>query len=1195
MKRYHAKAVSLLMVFVMVFSLAVVSFSAATEYTEGIPVSYKESYEGYCTLKTGVGYTYGGGCIAAKMWVNNNPAVCAWQARYNPLDGTVYATKYYLSQDALRSKLFYWLLVANDETAKEYKAVAKTYWEKGRSSSDTTEYWLESLVHSGVDYLQQNRGMIQTTVSWRENLIKLIDEVENWKDVPNGYKVFYYYPEGSNKQSIMSCETPIDIRLIKRSTNPEVTNGNPNYSFEGIQYYFSKGNKDAYFKTTSDNYVGMVKLDKNGEADTYEGSRKTLRFLSPGTYYVREYENNVRKASGYKLNPKIYTVTVTADNSYANPVILEVEDEPEILPNAKIIKKSANPEITDGNECYSVKGAKFNVYKTMTDARGKTNAYKENLETDDEGVAVIEAIEPGTYYVREIEAPKGYELSDDIATLVVKDDTESKAEVVIKNQPGNDPAVLSIYKNDPDHVEKDEHGNDVKKPIPGVEFEICYYDADPTTTLTLEDLGDKTPKRTWVIKTDSNGGAALGNKWKVDGSDDFYYQYNAAGQPFGNAVVPIGCLTLTEKQEAPGYYKDTTVRFARVTEDMAKNNELIKFSDTALTNDSIDYPNYETVTHVSKKDITTQEEKPGAHLKVTDKDGAVVDSWISTDEEHIIKGLTVGETYTLTETLAPDGYVTSSDVTFTVLDGGKVTTVIMYDDITKYEFIKVDENGKPLTGAVLKVEEVSDREGKFVEEWTTDGTAHKIYGKLVVGRTYKFSEVKAPAGYVLAKPEIFVVGNNSELHTLTAKNVLTETLVSKKSITTMEELPGAELVVTDKDGKEVDKWTSTNEEHNIKGLNPGETYTLTETIAPDGYVISNSIQFTVNTDGTVTEVEMVDDTTKFEFIKVNTKGEPVEGCVLRIEHFKGVYAVDAATPDEIVTQEVWEPVEGEEWTTDEEDTPHVVHAKLVVGERYRLVEVSAPEDYALAKPVEFTVENTAETVEIKMVNTVTSVTKTDINGDKEVPGATLIVRDKDGNIVDQWVSTDEAHHVKNLTVGETYTLEESIPAPGYVTADPIEFTVTEDGVDTDLTMKDAPTKVVVRKLDDSNKPVKGAKLQLLDKDKKVIDEWVSDGTDHLIEGKLVVGETYTLHEVSAPTGYELAKDIEFTVKDTADKQEIRMVDVYKVSTPDQPTSPPNSGTVKSGQGTWGLMIAVGVILLSVACVAFFRRKKENEI
>ena len=325
---------------------------------------------------------------------------------------------------------------------------------------------------------------------------------------------------------------------------------------------------------------------------------------------------------------------------------------------------------------------------------------------------------------------------------------------------------------------------------------------------------------------------------------------------------------------------------------------------------------------------------------------------------------------------------------------------------------------------------------------------------------------------------------------------------------------------------------------------------------------------------------MFDDTTKFSFIKVDEDGKPVEGAVLRIEEFKGtVESENIATADEASpASEIWEPVEGEEWTTDKDGTPHEVNGKLVVGKRYRLVEVKAPKGYNLATPVEFTVENTAEPVEVTMVNTTTKVNKTDITGDKEVPGAKLIVRDKDGNIVDEWISTDEHHNVENLIEGETYTLEEIIPAPGYVTADPIQFTVTKDGISTNVTMKDAPTKIVVRKLDESNKPVSGAKLQILDKDKKVIEEWTTDGKDHLIEAKLVVGETYTLHEVSAPDGYEVAKDIEFTVKDTADEQIVTMTDkaVVKVSTPDQPTKSSTTGgsTVQTGQGSTYLMIAV---------------------
>lgn len=877
--------------------------------------------------------------------------------------------------------------------------------------------------------------------------------------------------------------------------------------------------------------------------------------------------------------------------------LMSIEETP--VGGFTIKKTSANPSITDNNNCYSLKDAEFTVYSDEATTKVVTT-----VTTDELGIAEISDLNEGTYYFKETKAPKNYAINNKLFTVTVKaGDPVTENVIEVPEQPGNDPAALIIFKNDPDHIEKDENGKDVKKGLAGVEFKLSYYDADPEVTNTLADLGDRAPVRTWILKTDLQGIAWLDKDWKVSG-DDFYYQTNSSGERFGAPVVPIGCLTLEEIKEADGYVIDKTVRFARVTEDMAKNHTSISFSDTALTNDSIDYPNHRTTTKISKKSITTQDELPDAHLKVTDKDGKTVDSWISTTESHIIRGLTVGETYTLTETIAPKGYSTSSSIDFTVLSGGKTTEVTMYDDYTKYKFIKIDEHGNPLEGAVLRVEELTDSEDKFVEEWTTDGTEHEIIGKLVVGKSYKFSEVKAPKGYTLATPHSFKVGDDSYTHVLKMENIITKTNVSKKSITTQDELPGAQLVVKDMNGNIVDKWTSTNEEHLIEGLEPGKSYILSETIAPDGYIISSDIEFTVKDDGSVTNVEMYDDTTKLKFIKVDENGNPVEGAVLRIEEFKGNDVAESiATADEAApVTEIWEAVDGEEWTTNKEGTPHEVIGKLAVGKRYRLVEIEAPKGYNLAAPVEFTVENTAEPVEVTMVNTTTKVNKTDITGEKEVPGATLIVRDKDGNIVDEWTSGDESHNVENLIEGETYTLEEKIPAPGYVTAEPISFTVKDGGISTLVGMKDAPTKIVIRKLDDNNKPVSGAKLQILDKDKKVIEEWTSDGKDHLIEAKLVVGETYTLHEVSAPDGYTIAKDIEFTVKDTADEQKVTMIDVYtggsKISTPDQPTKiTSNQGgggaVVQTGQGTWGLMIAVAVIMLSAAVVVCLRKKRES--
>lgn len=855
-----------------------------------------------------------------------------------------------------------------------------------------------------------------------------------------------------------------------------------------------------------------------------------------------------------------------------------------------IQKKSANTDITNGNSCYSLKGAEFTVYSDSAATKKITSAV-----TDDKGYAEVNNLTPGTVYVKETKAPKGYTINSKIFSVNIKSGDKPSANVLeVTEQPGNDPAALIIYKNDPEHVEKDENGNDVKKAIAGAQFELSYYDADPETTKTLSDLGNKQPTRTWILESDSRGITRLGDSWKVSG--DEFYRISAQGTP----VVPIGCLTLKEIKTDPRYQIDPTVRFARVTKESADNHEIIKFSDSDLVNDSIDYPNHQTTTEISKKSITTQDELHGAGLKVTDKNGEVIDEWVSTDKAHIIRGLIVGDKYTLTETLPVSGYSTAEPVEFTVLGNDKVTKVVMYDDVTKYKFIKIDGKGKALSGVTLRVEEISDRADKFVEEWTTDGTPHEIVGKLVVGKSYQLIEVHTLDGYYLAEPVTFKVSDDSDIHTITMKNFISTTYISKKSITTEEELPGAELVVKDKDGNIVDEWTSGDEEHLIEGLKIGETYILTEKISPDGYVVSSDIEFTVNPDGTATHVDMTDDITKFKFIKVNEDGDPVDGAVLRIEEFKGTAK---ATSDEAAHDtEIWEPVPDEEWTTDKDGTPHEVNGKLVVGKRYRLVELSAPKGYNLASPVEFTVENTAEPVEVKMVDTTTQVTKTDITGENEIPGARLIVRDKDGNIVDEWISGEEHHNVENLIEGETYTLEEVVPAPGYVTASPIEFTVTKNGISTAVTMKDAPTKVVIHKLDDNNKPVSGAKLQILDKDKNVVEEWTSDGTDHIIEAKLIVGETYTLHEVSAPEGYEIAKDIEFTVKDTAEEQEVTMIDVYKgdskISTPDQPTKSSSSqaggATMQTGQSALGVFIALAVLVISAACIMLYRKKRNDK-
>lgn len=138
-----------------------------------------------------------------------------------------------------------------------------------------------------------------------------------------------------------------------------------------------------------------------------------------------------------------------------------------------------------------------------------------------------------------------------------------------------------------------------------------------------------------------------------------------------------------------------------------------------------------------------------------------------------------------------------------------------------------------------------------------DETTHMIRGT-AEDQEYVITELKSPAGYATAKPVTFKTGENKNL-TVEMIDEITRVEVSKQDITTHKELPGATLVVKDKEGNVLDEWVSTSEPYIIKNLTVGETYTLSETIAPDGYKIAQSIDFKIKDTGEVQNVVMYDE------------------------------------------------------------------------------------------------------------------------------------------------------------------------------------------------------------------------------------------------------------------------------------------------------------------------------------------------
>ena len=219
------------------------------------------------------------------------------------------------------------------------------------------------------------------------------------------------------------------------------------------------------------------------------------------------------------------------------------------------------------------------------------------------------------------------------------------------------------------------------------------------------------------------------------------------------------------------------------------------------------------------------------------------------------------------------GYILSDkEYAVSISDDGEVIEITAENKPVTVEISKRDVYGNELVGAEMVLE---NADGETVDKWTSDGTNH-IVSKLGAGE-YVLKEIAAPDGYVIAtdiKFTVDVYGN------VTVENVdstavsdngyplivmvddTTKVRISKQDVTTGEELPGATLQIIDENGNVVEEWVSTNEPHMIEGkLIAGKEYTLKEIIAPEGYEVTNEIKFTVNADGTVTEVVMYDEHT----------------------------------------------------------------------------------------------------------------------------------------------------------------------------------------------------------------------------------------------------------------------------------------------------------------------------------------------
>lgn len=441
-----------------------------------------------------------------------------------------------------------------------------------------------------------------------------------------------------------------------------------------------------------------------------------------------------------------------------------------------IMKKSANPEITDNNPCYELKGAEYGVYKTKADATNDKNKVNtliigkyDDTEKNKNWSNEIE-LEAGTYYVKETKAPKGYGLNPNAVKVVIeagKNTWIGEESNDFVDYPQSDPVRILLGKVDKETNKNKPQGS---ASLAGAEFTVKYYkglyDEDPAKS-------GQTPARSWVLKTNENGFATLSSKYKISG-DDFYYAST------GDPTLPVGTITIQETKAPTGYFINDKV-FVRKIVAGGNKEGVDTYNQPEVLEKVIKF-------NIKKVQVGTTTPVSGAVFSHTKPDGTTES--LTTDEkgEITITGLASG-THKIKEIKSPDGYqLNPNEVVFNVASGtGKITftsgTNSLVTQGTKdsgdgyatfadmvnpfdLKITKTNEHGKVLKGAEFTL--YSDEGCKnVVDTQTSDDKGLLTFKNLDVEKTYYFKETKAPKGYRIPVDE----NGNAYVHSVYVKSV----------------------------------------------------------------------------------------------------------------------------------------------------------------------------------------------------------------------------------------------------------------------------------------------------------------------------------------------------------------------------------------------------------------------------------------
>ena len=949
--------------------------------------------------------------------------------------------------------------------------------------------------------------------------------------------------------------------------------------------------------------------------------------LKCGNYRIEE----VSAPDGYTQNTQYVEIKVDKNTAYqmdsvSGDAIITVTYENHPVKGKLVIHKSGETLKSFKKDFVyeetSLEGAEFEIYAAediftpdhQVDEQGNRHVIyaKDTLvktvTTDKNGEAVIKDLPLGKYRVKETKTPAGFVLNPDSqeVSFIYKDQNTPEIEEKLEFSNERQKVELSVEKQDAE----------TGKALKGATFGLYNKEAISS--------GDKV-----IVKADTLLQEITSNE---------------KGKAAFTLDLPLGRYYVKELQAPAGYVSsDEILEFDATYQ--GQDVKTIKLKSVKK--------NQPTTVEVTKADITTGTELDGASMSVLDKDGNVIDSWTSVkDSPHVIKRLQVGKTYILREELAPYGYLRATDVEFTISDTAEVQKVKMEDEVPvarllvnkKGEFLDsvslldnakgmiehlfnyVTGNLTDVTFNVYAAEAIRAADGvsadyyaadELVGSITTDGNGTAKMDNLPLGRYY-IVEKETSHGYVLDNEPRYVDltyrDQDTPLVTYSAdwqnarQRVQVEVLKKEKDSDKVLSgaifgLYAADDIVSSKGKVLLAKDTlielkTTDEEGKIQfvaDLPVDSRYYIKELAAPDGYVTDQEPQeFTFEYQGSGTSVAeyaftFEDEQTTVELSKADlTDKKELPGASLKVTD------EDGNTVDE--------------WVSKEE--AHIIKG-LIVGKKYKMTETKPADGYVTAESIEFTVENTKEVQKHQMLDDVTKVeiSKKDIADSSEVPGAKLIILDKDGKKVESWTSTDKPHMVEKLPVGE-YTLREEQAPDGYLIAEDVKFTVKDTGKVQKVKMKDAHPygKLVIKKTDSTSKAaLPGAEFELREKESgKVVEKLVTDKTGTATSGKIPIATykngkvektvEYILVETKAPNGYELGskkEEIRFEYKDGKTKVIEIVKEIKNTKSPSGSTPTGNSPKTGDSTNIWLPILLAVLSACGIGGVIWYKKKKGN--